>query len=206
MKLIISTVPMKKNVTPLHYPVAGNSTIEYEGNVLFPVNAVLAKTLQKQEKAKILFLSTSGGCENYSKENIERFKTELNIINTGIGADLSWETIEVPFDPQKEVFEQLVSGLISRFTKDCQIIADITYGSKPLPMILFCAMQFAEKFFNASISNIIYGKVEFNREDNPVNPLLYDVTSLVYLNKLIGSMECDNGQIASKILNDFFTI
>jgi hypothetical protein len=206
MKLIISTAPMKKNLTPFHYPVSGNAAIEFEGKVLFPVNAVLAKTLQKQEKAKVLFLSTSGGSENYSRENIEKFKAELTRINADIGADISWETIDVPFDPQKEVFEQLISRIIDCLTKDCQIIADITYGSKPLPMIMFCALQFAEKFFNAAILNIIYGKVEFNNQNQPENPLLYDVTSLFYLNKLIGSMECDNGQVASKILNDFFAI
>ena len=204
MKLIITTVPMKKDISLFHYPVVGNSIIEYEKEVFFPVNAVLAKILQKGERGKVLFLSTSGGDENYSRENIEKFKEELTNINAGINADLSWETIEVPFDPRNEVFEQLTGGIISKFEKDCQIIADITYGIKPLPMILFCALQFAEKFFNAAILNVIYGKAEFNRQNKPVNPKLYDITSLFYLNKLIGAMECESGEIASKILNDFF--
>jgi len=204
MKLIITTVPMKKNVSSFFYPVVGNSLIEYNGEVCFPVNAVLAKTLQKGEQGKVLFLSTSGGTENYSKNNIELFKTELTKINAGIGADLSWEIIDVPFDPQIEVFEQLVSGIIAKFEKNCQIIADITYGIKPLPMILICALQFAEKYFDASILNIIYGKAEFNQQNKPINPKLYDISSLFYLNKLIGAMECESGEIASKILNDFF--
>jgi len=204
MKLIITTVPMKKNVSSLFYPVVGNKLIEYNEEVLFPVNAVLAKTLQKGEQVKVLFLSTSGGTENYSKDSIELFKTELTKINTGIGADLSWEIIDVPFDPQIEIFEQLASGIISKFEKNCQIIADITYGIKPLPMILICALQFADKFFNASILNIIYGKAEFNKQNKPINPKLYDISSLFYLNKLIGAMECESGEIALKILNDFF--
>lgn len=204
MKLIITTVPMKKNISSLFYPVLGNSFIEYNGEVLFPVNAVLGKTLQKREQGKVLFLSTSGGTENYSKDNIELFKAELTKINAEIGADLSWEIIDVPFDPQIEIFEKLVSGIISKFEKNCQIIVDITYGIKPLPMILFCALQFAEKFFNASILNIIYGKAEFNQQNKPINPKLYDISSLFYLNKLIGAMECESGEIALKILNDFF--
>jgi hypothetical protein len=195
---------MKKNVYSFFYPVVGNSLIEYNGEVYFPVNAMLAKTLQKGEKGKILFLSTSGGLENHSKDNIELFKEELTKINAGIGADLYWETIDVPFDPQIEVFEQLTSGIISKFEKNCQIIVDITYGIKPLPMILFCALQFAEKFFNASILNIIYGKVEFDKQNKPINPKLYDISSLFFLNKLIGAMECESGEIALKILNDFF--
>jgi hypothetical protein len=204
MKLIINTVPMKKEISCLHYPVVGNNLIEYDRNVFFPVNAVLAKTLQKGEQGKIIFLSTSGGKENYSKDNIKKFMEELIDINTNIGADLSWETIDIPFDLKNEVFEQLVSGLISKIEKDCQIIADITYGIKPLPMILFCVLQFAEKFYNAAIMNIIYGKAEFNQQNKAVNPELYDITSLFYLNKLIGTMECESGEIATKILNDFF--
>ena len=203
MKLIITTIPMKKDVALLHYPVAGNSCIEYEGKVSFPVNAVLAKTLQKGEQVKVLFLSTSGGQENYSKTNIEGFKDELIQINTEIGASLSWETIDVPFNPQNDVFEQLVSGIISHLEQDCQIIADITFGIKPLPMILFCSLQFAEKFFNAAVLNVIYGKAEFS-QNKPINPELYDVSSLFYLNKLIGTMECDSAKIASEILNNFF--
>jgi len=195
---------MKKNISPLFYPVVGNRLIEYNNDVIFPVNAVLAKTLQKGEEVKVLFLSTSGSTENYSKDNIELFKAELMKINSGIGTDLYWETIDVPFDPQIEVFEQLISGIISKFEKDCQIIADITYGIKPLPMILFCALQFAEKFFNTTILNIIYGKAEFDRQNKPINPKLYDISSLFYLNKLIGTMECESGEIALKILNNFF--
>jgi hypothetical protein len=194
---------MKKNVSPLIYPVVGNSLIEYDKAVAFPVNAVLAKTLKKGEKGKVLFLSTSGGPDNHSKENIEKFKAELISINAEIGAELSWEAIDVPFDPQNEVFEQLLGGIISKIEKDCRIIADITYGIKPLPMILICALQFAEKFHNASILNIIYGKVEFVQNE-PENPKLYDITSIFYLNKLIGAMECESGETASKILNDFF--
>jgi len=204
MKLIINTVPMKKDIGCLHYPVVGNNLIEYAGNVFFPINAVLAKNLQKGERGKVIFLSTSGGKENYSKDNIKKFMEELININVNIGADLSWEIIDVPFDLKNEVFEQLVSGIISKIEKDCQIIADITYGIKPLPMILFCALQFAEKFYNATIMNIIYGKAEFNQQNKAVNPELYDITSLFYLNKLIGTMECESGEIASKILNDFF--
>jgi len=204
MKLIITTVPMKKELALFHYPVVGNSLIEYDKEVIYPVNAVLAKTLQKGERGKVLFLSTSGGDANYSRDNIEKFKEELTKINADIKAELSWETIEVPFDPQNEVFEQVTGGIISKFEKDCQIIVDITYGIKPLPMILFCALQFAEKFFNASILNVVYGKVEFGRNGKPENPKLYDITSLFYLNKLIGAMECESGEIALKILTDFF--
>jgi hypothetical protein len=196
---------MKAQIDRHCYPVDGNKTIEYEKEVLFPVNAVLAKTLTKGETGQVVFLAATGGDENRSAANMARFREELDGINSEIGARLTYETIEVPFRPQKDVFEQLISSLIARLGKKAEIIADITYGIKPLPMILFCAITFAEKFYAATVQNIIYGKVEF-AEGKTLNPMIYDLTPLYYLNKLIGSMECKTAKAAEALLNDFFAL
>jgi hypothetical protein len=136
---------------------------------------------------------------------MKKFRVELDAINKEIGAILNYETIEVPFEPQKEVFEQLISRLVSKFGQKSQIIADMTFGMKPLPMILFCALNFAEKFYSATVQNIVYGKVEFSG-GKTLNPMIYDLTPLYYLNKLIGSMESKTTETAVKMLNDFFAM
>jgi len=205
MKLIISTIPMKAEVDRHHYPVEGNKTIEYEKAVRFPVNAVLAKTLVKDEEGKVVFLVTTGGAGNHSAGNMARFREELDEINREIGARLSYETIETPFRPQTDVFERLISGLIAKLGRKAEIIADITYGIKPLPMVLFCALTFAEKFYAATVRNIIYGKVEFV-EGKTHSPMIYDLTPLYHLNKLIGSMESKSAKTAEALLNDFFSL
>jgi hypothetical protein len=196
---------MKAGIDRLHYPVDGNKSIEYDGEVSFPINAVLAKTLKKCEKARVIFLSTSGGDDNHSAENMEKFKAELDAVNKEIGAHVSYEIIEAPFDPQKEVFEQLIGSIVSKLGQEARITADITFGIKPLPMILFCALNFAEKFYSATVENIIYGKVEFSN-GKTVNPMMYDLTPLYYLNKLIGSMECKTPKAAAELLNEFFAM
>jgi hypothetical protein len=196
---------MKASLDRHCYPVNGNKTIEYEKAVLFPVNAVLAKTLGKGEEGKVVFLATTGGLENHSVENMARFREELDAIGGETGARLSYETIEVPFRPQTDVFEQLISGLVAELGHKAEILADITYGIKPLPMILFCALTFAEKFYAAKVHNIIYGKVEF-AGGKTLNPMIYDLTPLYYLNKLIGSMECRSAKTAEALLNDFFAL
>jgi hypothetical protein len=196
---------MKAGINRHRYPVDGNKSIEYEQAVLFPVNAVLAKTLAKDEWGTVVFLSTIGGAENHSNENMTRFREELDEINREIGAHLRYETIEVPFRPQIDVFERLISGLISKTGQKTEIIADITYGIKPLPMILLCALTFTEKFYAATVQNIIYGKVDF-ADGKTTNPMIYDITPIYYLNKLIGSMECKTADAATGLLNDFFAM
>jgi len=201
MKLVISTIPMKANSRALRYPVDGNSRIEYDGEVLFPVNGVLARTLGKREKARILLLVTRG---EHSGENVEKFKEELQGINAGIGAELSFETLTFPFEPNREVCEGIVRDLISRLDRGDGITADITFGPKPLAIGVCAVLTFAEKFFDAKIEHVIYAKVRF--EDNtPRDPMIYDLTPLHYLNKLIGAMECRSPEDAVKILEVFLS-
>lgn len=47
---------MKKELHAFNYKADGNITIEYDGEVIFPVNSVLAKTMKKGEKVKVVLL------------------------------------------------------------------------------------------------------------------------------------------------------
>lgn len=53
---------------------------------------------------------------------------------------------------------------------------------------------------------MIYGKVNFDENNKPSNPELYDVTSLYYLNNLTNSMVADNGQDARQNLKEFLSL
>ncbi|AEF80555.1 TM1812 family CRISPR-associated protein [Leadbettera azotonutricia] len=203
MKTVIVTMPMKGAVYSLQYPVKGNSAIEYDGKVMFPINGILAKTLQPKEKVKIIFIVTLGG-ENMGNEYVKKFKDELLHVTSGINPDISEDIIELPFEPEKKVFEFLLNQLIEKIGKDTEVIADITYGSKPFPFILLCALNFADTFNNVSVLYILYGKIDF--PPKPYNPMIYDITSIYYLQKLIGAMENRDAETALKMLNDVFTL
>jgi hypothetical protein len=131
MKLIISGTPLQQ-VFAQHYPVDGNRTIEYEGEVRFPVNAVLARTMEKGEQVKVILIVTTGGTGD-SERNVPIFKDELDGINEKIGAHISYETVEIPFEPTKDTFDGFLKDLIEKMPKDADIIADITYGMKQMP-------------------------------------------------------------------------
>ena len=84
MKIIFSNLPMKKELLAFNYKADGNVTIEYDGEVIFPVNAVLAKTIKQGEKVKVVLLSKMD-IEGNSAINAGIFQKELNGINRGIG-------------------------------------------------------------------------------------------------------------------------
>jgi hypothetical protein len=204
MKTVIVTLPMKKAVEKLRYPVAGNSEIEYDGEVCFPVNGVLARIMRPKDKVKLIFIVTRGG-DDKGDEHRGNFLRELDEINTDIGAHITHETIELSFEPAKGEFNKLIRQLIDKIEDGSKVVADITFGSKPFPFVLLCAMNFAENFKNASVSYLVYGKVEF-KGNEPHDPCLYDITSLYYMQKLIGAMEGRDPEAAKKILTDFFVL
>ncbi|GHU06463.1 hypothetical protein FACS1894147_13190 [Spirochaetia bacterium] len=90
--------------------------------------------------------------------------------------------------------------MVDELTDGAAVYADITYGTKSMPIIVFGVLNFAEKFFNADIQNIVYGKVDFDKDNNPINPELFDMTPLFYLNSLANTMECKDSDQAKKML------
>ena len=90
--------------------------------------------------------------------------------------------------------------MVDELTDGAAIYADITYGTKSMPIIVFSVLNFAEKFFNADIKNIVYGKVDFDTNNNPINPELFDMTPLFYLNSLANTFACNDSDQAKKLL------
>ncbi|MDR2201760.1 MAG: hypothetical protein LBP26_03220 [Clostridiales bacterium] len=48
---------MKERSDRFRYKVSGNSTIEYDGEVIFPINGVLARTLKKDDEVKVVLFN-----------------------------------------------------------------------------------------------------------------------------------------------------
>lgn len=204
MKMIIfCDLPMKEEseLHSLHYTVAGNSTIEYDGKVRFPVNSVLARTMKSGEKVKVVLLPKDGA-KGTAGKSVQLFKNELDAINEKIGANIEYVALTTPFEETKDVHESLLRAMVGELEEGVEIIGDVTYGPKPLPIIMFSVFKFAEKFFNAEIKNIVYGKVDFiPGKEVPQNPILYDLTPLYYLNSVTDSMECSTAEEAVKALD-----
>jgi len=208
MKVVIITVPMKPphEVKAMTYPVDGNKSIEYEKPVCCPINGVLAKTLKNGEQVKIIYILTAGK-NSESEQNKAIFTEEIENINKEIGAVLSYDSVEMEFLATKQTYNKLITDLMEKIPENAEIYTDITYGFKPETLSLFCALRFAEEFRGAIVQYVVYGKVEFNKTTRELeHPMLFDITSLYYLFKLMGTMGAANSENASKILKDFFAM
>jgi hypothetical protein len=196
-----------KAVIPLVYPVDGNKAIEYKKEVRSPINAVLAKTLKRSEELKVIYIITTGK-NSYCDENRKIFIDELVRINTEIGAVLSFDTVEIESKPTKRLYNKLITDLTDKIPENAELYTDITYGFKPEILSLFCALRFVEEFKNTVVKYFISGYLETNKENPKIkeNQIIYDITSLYYLNKLMGTIGAADAETASNILKDFFSI
>lgn len=210
MKIVFVDIPMKSDLQAFRYNVNDNPTFDYDGEVIFPINIALAKAMKKTEKIKVILLAKVDIGGN-SAVNVGKYQKELNDINRSIGADIEYITLSSPFIETRDIHEALLQNMINKLEDGAEIFADITFGPKSLPIITFAVLNFAEKFFGAHIKNIVYGKVDFI-DDNAggaakaVNPVMYDLISLYYLNSLTNTMEYKSSADAVKALSTLLSL
>ena len=151
--------------------------------------------MKHDDEIKVVLIQTKGG-DNAGSKNVALFMDELNSLNT-YGATISYEIIASEFVESKEKFKKLYNQLIRTFENDAELYADVTFGPKSLPLLVFAAMQFGEKFFDCSIGNVIYLKAEFrNNQFVEGSQMIYDYTPLYMLSSFTNTIECVNGDKA----------
>lgn len=210
-KIIFINVPITTNPEPQEYKIMGNSILKYDGKVMCPINSVLAKTLKSEDNVKIVLIKEEQEV-NEDKHYENNIKEELNNINSSIGAKIDYKLIIKPFKETSESHENLFEQLIDELDENVEVSADVSYGAKPLPFIIFNVLTFAAKFCNADIVNIIYGKVQFKKEKLPNgklaidNATIFDLSTLYYLNSISNTIKCNNMNEAKKVIKKIISM
>lgn len=203
-KIVFVDISMKEDLKAVCYKGSGNAFSQYEKPVVYPINAILAEKLNKDDEVKAVLIKTNS--ENSSvKKNTEIFETELNEINKTIGAKIVYKTISSDYKEAKENHEKRIMAILEEMEEGAELYGDITFGPRTIPMVMLCAFAFAEKFYDSDIKKIVYGKVEWIN-GKPENPELFDVTSLHYLNSLTYSLQADTAEKAMNSLKTFFSL
>ena len=164
MKKIIFTNLVMQEPFLCKYEVDNSKELEYEHKVFFPINAILAKTLNKCDDVKVVIIKRDNIANNNEK-NEKLLKDELNKINEKIGANITYKTLNYEYVEKISIHEKIIKDLIDEIEENAHILADITYGPKPQMISIFTALRFAEKFFNCEVDSIIYGKTELQASD-----------------------------------------
>lgn len=202
-KIVIATLPLKKNLEKRHYPVDGNALIEVEQPIYFAVNPAVAHNLKKEDDVKVILLETKGG-ENAGIENAKKFIDELNDFNE-VGASISKALIPNSYDESKTNFQHMYKTLIGEMEHGAEIYCDLTFGPKPLAFLIFSVLRFAEKFYDCKVGNIVYSKVEF--QGNQIiegSEKIYDITPLYLLDTFTNTIQSSSAENAVKAVDALF--
>ena len=203
-KTIICGIPMKKVIDEVVYRSDDKSIPSADRAVRYPVNAFLEETLKPSDELKIILLVKQDPHGSH-EHNIGLFKEELANANASIGAKVSYSVIDTDFSQSKSVHEHLMGRLVDEFDIGAHVIADTTYGPKDLPIVIFTALNFAEKFLKCEIDNIIYGQASFV-DGHAVDTKLCDMIPLYYLGSITNTIHCIEPEKAKSMLKALLSI
>lgn len=203
-KILFCNIPVRKDLYKRVYDYDDSSISISDRAVVYPINAFLEKNLSENEELKIVLLVKKNDY-SYYQQNVEVFKQEFSAISQGKNIRVSFSTIETDYFETKITHDTLLMGIIDEFEQNAHIIADITYGPKDLPIVLFTALHFAEKFLQCDIDNIFYGRADFVNK-KPVNTQLCDMTPLYYINSLTHTLECSSVDEAKTLLKSLLSV
>lgn len=195
---------MKKDMQPSGYSSNDKSIPTSSKEVYYPINAFLEKTLQEDEAIQCILLVKKDSYGNYIK-NLELFRSELVAINKGIGAQIEYVVVDTEFSEKRVVHEQLMGKLVEALDIGSHILVDMTYGPKDLPIVVFTALNFAEKFLECQIDNILYGKADFV-DGKAINTEICDMSPLYYLSSVTNTIHCADPAKAKVMLKSLLSL
>lgn len=170
----------------------------------FPINSYLSQTLKADDEIKVILLAKRDGNE-FTQNNIEKYKNEIEDICENIGVKYDFSVIDTDFSQNKETHEVLMGKIIDEIDDESHIFVDITYGPKDLPVVIFSSLGFAERFLKCDIDNIVYGQAEFDG-DKVIGSKICDMIPLYYLSSVTNTIKCDEPDKARQMLKSLLSI
>lgn len=203
-KTIICNIPMREYVASTVYSSDDASLPVSDKSFRHPINSFLSQTVDAEDELKIILLIKKDGNSFYEK-NTEDFKQEIESIRSETGVNVEYAIIDTAFTQERETHEQLMVSIINEIDDNSHILTDITYGPKDVPVVIFTALGFAEKFLNCQIDNILYGQAEF-KDNTVVGSRICDMTPLYYLSSVTNTVRCDDPKKARQMLKSLLSI
>ena len=162
------------------YEVAGNSLLSYD-ETHFPIIPMMNGYVDPGDS---ILIHTITYDSPHCARNLEVLREEIANLAEKRGFTFELESIEVPFDDSVQAVMRAFQLLIERVEDDDELYACITFGSKPMPIMLTMALRYAYQIkTNASIECVVYGQLDHSK--NPPTARIYDVTALIKLDEIV---------------------
>ena len=175
---IIYPVRYRYNSKPAQYLEGDNNFEKYDpAPVYYAMNHVIAGLVDPDSEIDVLLVETCSEGRNTADE-VKIAREEVLDKLGGFGERLHISVIQVPFASTKAALADVYQKVRSSIPAGSKIFVDLTYGSKYIPLIMFCVLNYAEKYLDCEVQKIFYGF--FEPGDTP--KYIVDFTMLYLLN------------------------
>ncbi len=192
MKRFILTIPIQtgRGLKKVHYECGdGTELLKNNRETSFPIIVPMSNAVKKDETIKVTALLID---REKVPVNYELFKQELDELANEIGFKYELNDIRMDDREDSKTHLKLFKDLAREFagSSDEELYASITYGTKPMPMLMLMALTYAYKLCDSfTIESIVYGSMVHSTDDSvPPKCCIYDVSSLFYLNSAVNNM------------------
>jgi len=188
MKKYITVIPMQNpdNLKKDIYE-SDNELLRTDFVTCFPVLIPMYNDVQEGETVTLVEVMIDG--HDFAAKNKKSFDEDLAELKKKKNITVIEKLIHIKFSEDLDNQLDLLMGLIDAAEEKDIITADITYGSKAMPIIIRSALAYiCENVSSASIEKIVYGSLNFTNG----KMFIYDVSTLFYLDKAVESMSRAN--------------
>lgn len=203
-KIIICNIPMREYIANIVYSSDDMSLPVSDKPYRYPINSLLSQTVNVEDELKIILLIKKDG-NTFYENNTADYKQEIEDICRTTDVKAEFVSIDTAFSQEKENHEQLMKRLVDEIDTGAHIMVDITYGPKDLPIVIFSALNFAEKFLKCEIDNIVYGQATF-KDDKVVSSTICDMNPLYCLSSVTNTIKCDEPEKARQMLGSLLEL
>ena len=133
----------------------------------------------KISSGDVLVSSIGIGLPYLFLDELAKRKDELEGVRFYFGAaSKPFAMLDKEYNRSFQLYDYFISASERNSIKDgSHIIADITFGPKDVPIIVFAVLGFAEKSLGCEVDHIIYGQANFEN-GRPVNTKICDMSPL----------------------------
>jgi len=201
-KVFISTMPflgqrqsdgtVTSGPAAVKYKAVGNPKLEYPMETRFPIIPVINGYADSGDNIRVIAILTDGeksnavnthyNCSAYFEPEIKKICGEKNLSLNEI------EKIHTPDSEDMDTQLKLFSDIADKINPGDEIYACITYGTKPMPIILTLALNYAYKLKkDVSVGCTVYGRFP-HKDEESAPPLIYDTTPLFHMDSIISKL------------------
>ena len=209
MKKFITAVPLqvKGQLGSYLYRAVGNSRLQMEEKVSFPILTAVNGYLQPGEAFQVIALTAD---TEDGQRNLAQLKAQLDELCGRRGfAQPQIAEIRLTEGDAVAAHVDTFQKLIDKVEDDDELFACMTYGTKPLSQAIMMAVQYAYRIKNnTSISCIVYGSIDRSQSRNPEEWIgyVYDETALVQLDEVVRILAARKVSNPQEIIRQILTL